>query len=120
MYKRQAIASSTDSIYLNLVFERLGIRDYFSFFTTPDTSKAKKSDPEFWQYAIDKLKADPADIILYDDALYAIKAANKMGIKTCGVKDFPYNEREWEDIKKEASLYLDTIADINKDNILGK
>ena len=108
-----AIASSTDSIYLKLAFERLNIGQYFSFYTTPDLTNLKKSDPEYWQYAIDKFGVDPAEVILYDDALYAIKAAKAVGIKTCGVKDFPYNEREWDDIVANADSILDSIADIN-------
>ncbi len=114
-----AIASSTDSMYLKLAFERLNIADYFSFYTTPDLTNFKKSDQEYWQYAIDKFGVEPSNIILYDDALYAVKAAKKAGINTCGVKDFPYNENEWDDIKKIATLTMDSIAFIDKDNLLG-
>lgn len=115
-----AIASSTDSIYLKLAFERLNIDQYFSFLTTPDLADSKKSDKEYWQYAIDQFGVDANEVILYDDALYAIKAANDVGIKTCGVKDFPYNENEWEDIKENATLYLNGIWEIDADNLLGK
>ena len=93
-----AIASSTDSIYLKLAFERLNIDQYFSFLTTPDITNLKKSDKEYWQYAIEKLDVDASEIILYDDALYAIKVAKDVGINTCGVKDFPYNENEWHNV----------------------
>lgn len=113
-----AIASSTDSSYLKMAFERLNIDHYFSFYTTPDTTNSKKSDSDYWKYAIDKFKVSPDQIILYDDALYAIKAANNKSIKTCGVEDFPYNEKEWEDIKKSATFTLKSIADIDPDNLL--
>ena len=113
-----AIASSTDSIYLKLAFERLNIDQYFSFLTTPDITNLKKSDKEYWQYAIEKLGVDASEIILYDDALYAIKVAKDVGINTCGVKDFPYNENEWEDIKENATMYLDGIWQIDVDNLL--
>lgn len=115
-----AIASSTDSMYLKIAFERLNIIDYFSFFATPDLSNYKKSDSEYWQYALDKFKTDGKDVILYDDALYAIKAASNLGINTCGVKDFPYNENEWEDIRDLADFTMDSIAFIDKDNLLNK
>lgn len=113
-----AIASSTDSSYLKMAFERLNIDHYFSFYTTPDTTNSKKSDSDYWQYSIDKFKVSPDQIILYDDALYAIKSAKNKGIKTCGVEDFPYNEKEWEDIKKSATFTLKSIADIDPDNLL--
>lgn len=114
-----AVASSTDSMYLKLAFERLNIGHYFSFYTTPDLTNFKKSDKDYWQYAIDQFGVDPSEIILYDDALYAIKAAGKEGINTCGIKDFPYNENEWEHIKELANFTLDGIGFIDKDNLLG-
>lgn len=112
-----AIASSTDSKYLKIAFKRLNIDHYFSFYASPDTTNSTKSDDEFWQYALDKLDANPKEVILYDDALYAIKAANKLGIITCGLKDFPHNENEWEEIKNIATMTLDGIWDIDIDSL---
>lgn len=114
---QMAIASSTDSLYLDMAFKRLNIDGFFSFYATPDLTNQNKSDPEFWQYAIKRFNIPANEIILYDDALYAIKAAKKEGIKTCGVKDFPYNEREWDEIEKEADLTLENIAHIDIDNL---
>ena len=111
------IASSTDSKYLKLAFKRLGIDHYFTYYNTPDLLNSKKSDAKFWQSAIDSFKIDPEEIILFDDALYAIKAANKSGIKTCGVRDFPYNKNEWEDIKKFSDIYLEGIWDFDLNNL---
>ncbi len=111
------IASSTDSKYLKLAFKRLGIDHYFTYYNTPDLLNSKKSDEKFWQSSIDNFKIDPEEIILFDDALYAIKAAKKSGIKTCGVKDFPYNKNEWEDIKKFSDIYLEGIWDFDLNDL---
>lgn len=111
------IASSTDSKYLKLAFKRLGIDHYFTYYNTPDLLNSKKSDEKFWQNAIDNFKIDPEEIMLFDDALYAIKAAKKSGIKTCGVRDFPYNKNEWEDIKKFSDIYLEGIWDFDLNNL---
>lgn len=112
-----AVASSTSYPYLKMALTRLGIFDYFDFFATPDLLDMKKSDPDYWHYIIKKHGAQASDCILFDDALYAIKAAGKEGIKTVGLKDFPWNENEWEDIKKEADLVMDTIVEINIENL---
>lgn len=112
------IASSTDSKYLKLAFKRLGIDHYFTYYNTPDLLNFKKSDEKFWQSAIDNFKIDPEEIMLFDDALYAIKAAKKSGIKTCGVRDFPYNKNEWEDIKKFSDIYLEGIWDFDINTLL--
>lgn len=111
------LASSTDSKYLKLAFKRLGIDHYFTYYNTPDLLNSKKSDAKFWQSAIDNFKIDPEEIMLFDDALYAIKAAKKSGIKTCGVRDFPYNKNEWEDIKKFSDIYLEGIWDFDLNNL---
>lgn len=112
------IASSTDFKYLKLAFKRLGIDHYFTYYNTPDLLNSKKSDAKFWQSAIDNFKIDPEEIMLFDDALYAIKAAKKSGIKTCGVRDFPYNKNEWEDIKKFSDIYLEGIWDFDINTLL--
>lgn len=89
----------------------------FDFFATPELLDMKKSDPEFWQYSIKKHGVDPKDCVLFDDALYAVKAAKKEGIVTVGLEDFPWNENEWDHIKKEADMTLKTIADIDIDKL---
>lgn len=108
-----SIASSTNYPYLKAALTRLGVYDYFDFFATPDITNLKKSDPKYWQYSIKKHGVDAKECVLFDDALYAVKAAGKEGIRTVGLKDFPWNENEWEDIKKAADTSLDSIADID-------
>lgn len=108
-----SVASSTPYKYLEMALKRLGIYDYFDFFATPELLDMKKSDPNYWQYSIKKHGVKAEDCVLFDDALYAIKAANKEGIMTVGLEDFPWNEREWDYIKEEADMTLKTIADID-------
>lgn len=112
-----SVASSTPYKYLEMALKRLGIHDYFDFFATPELLDMKKSDPEFWQYSIKKHGVDPNECVLFDDALYAVKAAKKEGIVTVGLEDFPWNENEWDHIKKEADMTLKTIADIDIDKL---
>ena len=113
-----SVASSTPYTYLEMALKRLGIYDYFDFFATPELLDMKKSDPAFWQYSIKKHGAKPSDCVLFDDALYAIKAAKKEGIMTVGLEDFPRNEKEWEYIKEKADLTLPTIADMDINNFM--
>lgn len=108
-----AVASSTSYPYLKMALTRLGIFDYFDFFATPNLLDMKKSDPDYWHYIIKKHGAQASDCILFDDALYAIKAAKKEGIVTIGLKDFPWNQNEWDHIKKEADMTLEKIADMD-------
>lgn len=112
-----AIASSTDIKLLEKAFRRLDMADYFEFIITPDSSPYNKGEKEFWELACYKINEDPEKVIIYDDALYAVKAAKSAGLVTCGIKDFPYNENEWEYIIKEADMVLDGIEDIDIDKL---
>lgn len=111
------ICSSTDYKHLENALKRLDIIDLFDFIHTPDKSGYKKSESDYWQYALDQYGVKADEAILYDDALYAVKAAGNIGIKTVGVKDFPYNENEWEDIKEASDIYVDNISDLDEEKI---
>lgn len=41
----------------------------------------------------------------------------KAGIKTCGIKDFPWNENEWDAIKEIADYPVDGIGDFDYKSI---
>lgn len=111
------ICSSTDKFHLVNALKRLDLIELFDFILTPDKFPYKKSDNGYWQKALDYYKIEANDAVLFDDALYAVKAAKKVGIKTVGIKDFPYNKNEWEEIKKEADMVIDNIKDIDMEKI---
>lgn len=112
-----SVASSTDYKYLEKALKRIEIFDLFDFVATPDTIGYNKSEKDFWEYSIKKHGKFPDNLILFDDALYAIKAAKREGIKTIGIKDFPWNEKEWDYIKKEADYFLDEISNFDIENL---
>ena len=114
---KMSVASSTDFKFLEMALKRLGIFDYFEFFATPDLTNLTKADKKYWEYSISKHGLEPDQLVLFDDALYAIKAAKSAGIKTIGVKDFPHNKGEWDDIVKEADLTLDQANLMNIEKI---
>ncbi|WP_306484924.1 HAD family phosphatase [Anaerococcus sp.] len=112
-----SVASSTDYKYLEKALKRIEIFDLFDFVATPDTIGYNKSEKDFWEYSIKKHGKFPDNLILFDDALYAIKAAKREGIKTIGIKDFPWNEKEWDYIKKEADYFVDEISSFDIENL---
>lgn len=108
-----AIASSTDINLLEKALKRLDLLNCFEFIITPDTCPYNKGEKEFWELATYKLNEKNENVILFDDALYAIKVAKSVGIKTCAIKDFPYNQNDWTNLQKEADMFLDNIKDID-------
>src|SRR5699024_3981487 len=112
-----AVASSTNIKLLEKALRRIDLIDCFEFIITPDSSPYNKGQKEFWKLACHKLDEKPENVMLYDDALYAIKSAKSVGIKTCGIKDFPYNKNEWGHIVEESYMILDDIKDIYIKNL---
>lgn len=113
-----AVASSSSSDCIIKAFKRLGIYECFDIIATADNTGLRKSEDEFWKSLIEKLGKDKNQVILYDDAIYAINQAKKLGIEVVGIKDFPWNEKDWEKIQQTAAYTLDGICDISFDQIM--
>lgn len=109
---QMAVASSSSSECIINAFKRLGIHECFTIYATADNTGLRKSTDEFWINIVDKLSVDVSEVILYDDALYALEQAKKLGIEVVGIKDFPWNESDWERIEEVSSYTLDGIHDI--------
>lgn len=113
-----AVASSSSSDCIIKAFKRLGIYECFDIIATAENTGLRKSEDEFWKSLIEKLGKDKNQVILYDDAIYAINQAKKLGIEVVGIKDFPWNEKDWEKIQQTAAYTLDGICDISLDQIM--
>lgn len=113
-----AVASSSSSDCIIKAFKRLGIYECFDIIATADNTGLRKSEDEFWKSLIEKLGKDKNQVILYDDAIYAINQAKKLGIEVVGIKDFPWNEKDWDKIQLTADYTLDGICDISLDQII--
>lgn len=108
-----AVASSSSSECIMRAFKRLGIYKCFSIYATADNTGFRKSTDEFWIDLVNKISGDFKEVILYDDALYAIEQAKNLGIEVVGIKDFPWNETDWERIVDVSDYTLDNISDIS-------
>ena len=112
-----AVASSNSFFLLEAALKRIGIFDYFTEFFTPDLTNLKKIQVEFSKNTAKVLKTEPKNLILFDDAAYSLKAAKKSGIITCEIKDFPWNEKEWDEIKQIADYAVGGTGDFDYKNL---
>ena len=113
-----SIATSSSSDCVINSFERLGIKHCFKYYASPDILGLKKSEIQFWEYLIKKHNRRPENIVLYDDALYDLKEAKKTGIEVVGIKDFPWNEKDWKKIVETSDYTIDSIGEISLDQII--
>lgn len=81
------VASATAVSLVEACLKRLGIIEYFSFLLSCETIGVGKSKPNIYYEAAKRLGAEPSDIVVYEDALYAAETAKKAGFYVVGVFD---------------------------------
>lgn len=81
------VASATAVPLVEACLKRLGISEYFSFLLSCETIGVGKSKPNIYYEAAKRLGAEPSDIVVYEDALYAAETAKNAGFYVVGVFD---------------------------------
>lgn len=112
-----AIASSTDERLLRMAVDRLGLSDHFQFIQSVDNSGHSKDSPEYYELAAERFATTLDQMLFFDDALYAIKRAESVGLKTIAVYD-PSQEDEIDEIKAAASGFIQDFSDFPLDEFI--
>ena len=84
---RMCVASATAEPLMEACLSRLRVRDYFMFLLSCETVGAGKSSPLIYHESAKRLQANPNEIAVYEDALYAVKTAKNAGYYVIGVYD---------------------------------
>ena len=84
---RMCVASATAEPLMESCLTRLGVRDCFDFLLSCETVGAGKRSPLVYQESAKRLNAAPAEIAVYEDALYAVQTAKDAGYYVVGVYD---------------------------------
>lgn len=80
-----ATSNSTELLEASLKFNK--IYDYFDAITITDEVSIGKHEPDVYLLAAKKLNVKPAECIVFEDILPAIKGAKKAGMKVIAVED---------------------------------
>ena len=89
------VASATAEDLMDACLTRLGVAHYFSFLLSCETIGIGKSRPDVYLEAAKRLGAQPEDIAVFEDALYAANTAKQAGFYTIAVRD-DSNQPHWE------------------------
>lgn len=84
---RLCVATATPEPLARACLERLDVADCFDFLLSCDTVAAGKDRPDVFLEAARRLDAAPADIAVYEDAIYAVRTAKAAGFYVVGVYD---------------------------------
>ena len=103
---RMCVASATAEQLMESCLSRLGVRDYFMFLLSCETVGAGKTSPLVYHESAKRLQANPNEIAVYEDALYAVKTAKNAGYYVIGVYD-ESAAKNWEAVTKIADEVID-------------
>lgn len=89
------LATATNEKFVIPALDHFGLRDYFSFIQTCDNSGFRKNHRGFYEVLSKRSNVPPEEVLLVDDAAYALDAASQAGMKTLAFYD--ENSKEaWE------------------------
>ena len=80
-----AIASSSDTAYLNLILSRLNLPIKFDVITSSDNILKGKPDPQIFIVTAEKLGISPKECLVIEDSLNGIEAGKKAGMTVIAI-----------------------------------
>ena len=89
------VASATAEELMEACLTRLGVARHFAFLLSCETVGSGKNRPDVYWEAARQLGAQPQEIAIYEDALYAAETAKLAGFYTVAVRD-DSNCSHWE------------------------
>lgn len=99
-----ALCTNTDRELFAPALKRLNAEIYFDKIFTTTEMGMSKDHPEIFNAVSDFLESEPQETWVFEDALYAIRTANKAGYKTCGIYD-KFSEKHMDEIKKYSTIF---------------
>ena len=108
-----AIASSSVIKNVEMILNGLHIRDKFEVIVSGDQVQKGKPDPEIFLKALEKLKLQPDECLVIEDAQTGVEAAHKAGIKCITV---PNQYTKNQDFSK-ATKIINSLTELKIENI---
>lgn len=107
---RLCVASATAEPLMAACLERLGVADRFEFLLSCEEVGTGKDRPDVYFACAHRFGAEPEDIAVFEDAMYAARTAKAAGFHTVAVYD-PAGAGNWEALTALADETVLTWAD---------
>lgn len=92
------VLTTSDQKLAKVALKRTGLLSYFDAVYTADQFHMGKNGPEIYERVCQLHHCAPEKTVVYEDALYAIKAAREAGCHVIAVYD-PSMESVWDQIR---------------------
>lgn len=108
---KMCIASATPLYMIDTALRRLNIIDVFEFISSCDEVGVGKNQPDIYYYAAKKLEADPWEIVVYEDADFALITAKEANFYTIGVYDESFHDKR-KNIELISDMYIESFKEL--------
>lgn len=82
---KMAVATAAPEANMEFILDGLDLRRFFDAITTARDVPVGKPDPAMFLVSAEKLAADPADCIVFEDAFGGFEAAHRAGMPSIGI-----------------------------------
>lgn len=108
---RMCAVTASERGYITDALTRLKVYDSFDFMLTCSEAGLDKNTPAIYHMARERLKADIADTVVFEDAFNAIAAAKAGGYRVCGVYDKSMDDYR-DKILSQCDRYIRDYAEL--------
>ncbi|MEE0097484.1 MAG: HAD family phosphatase [Oscillospiraceae bacterium] len=105
-----AAATSSPRSHVTHALTRTGLIGFLSPILTTSELSTSKHEPHIYMEAAKALGSTPAETLVLEDSLYALKTAKAAGFCTVGVWD-PLGEPNQQALRSEACCYLTSLLE---------
>ncbi|HEX6278583.1 MAG TPA: HAD family phosphatase [Pyrinomonadaceae bacterium] len=80
-----AVATAASPPNMAFILDGLGLRKYFGAIATAADVKRGKPDPEIFLLSAERLRVEPKNSLVFEDAFFGFEAAKRAGMKAIGL-----------------------------------
>ncbi|PRX32462.1 HAD superfamily hydrolase (TIGR01509 family)/HAD superfamily hydrolase (TIGR01549 family)/beta-phosphoglucomutase family hydrolase [Orenia metallireducens] len=108
-----ALASSSPVKVIEVILDKLKIKEYFLETASGESFVKSKPDPEIFLYTADKLEVKSRECLVIEDSKNGVEAAKKAGMKCIGFK----NPNSGDQNLSKADLIVESIEVIDMETL---
>lgn len=108
---KMCIATAAARSNVETALKKLDVIKYFQFIMAAEDTATGKESPQIFLECCKKMGAEPREVTVFEDSLYAIKTAKKAGFFVIGVYDSASLD-DTAEIQSICDLYINDFGEI--------